>query len=88
VSERYQSSNGIRLEARGSPAKTGGQAIAGRFSWTAPDSKSYAIQYTADENGYQPIGAHLVTPPPIPLAILRAIDYNDRHPEEDDSQRS
>lgn len=39
------------------------------------DGKSFSLTYTADENGYRPVGAHLPTPPPIPPAIARALRY-------------
>lgn len=52
----------------------------GSFAWTAPDGTPVAIQYTADETGYHPVGDHLPTPPPIPEVILRSIEYINAHP--------
>ena len=45
----------------------------GSFSYIAPDGTSIALNYIADENGFQPIGDHIPTPPAIPQAILSAL---------------
>lgn len=36
----------------------------GQYSYTAPDGQLITLTYTADENGFQPQGSHLPTPPP------------------------
>lgn len=51
------------------------QAAQGSFSYTAPEGEQISLQYVADENGFQPSGSHLPTPPPIPEAIQRALAY-------------
>lgn len=42
----------------------------------SPEGNLISLTYTADdENGFQPQGDHLPTPPPIPPAIQKALDY-------------
>lgn len=71
----YETGNGISAQERGvhkpGPGPEGAQQADGSFSYTAPDGQRISLQYTADENGFRPVGAHLPTPPPIPEAILR-----------------
>lgn len=47
----------------------------GFFKYTGPDNVIYEVQYTADEEGFKPIGAHLPQPPAIPEAIVRSLEY-------------
>ncbi|CAG9864330.1 unnamed protein product [Phyllotreta striolata] len=77
----YETGNGIVAEERGflKPLGPEGAQIAeGGFSYTAPDGQRISLRYTADENGFRPVGAHLPTPPPIPEAILRSLEQNRR----------
>lgn len=52
----------------------------GSYSYTSPEGKQIAVNYIADENGFRASGDHLPTPPPIPDAILRSLQYNAAHP--------
>ncbi|XP_062547388.1 endocuticle structural glycoprotein SgAbd-2-like [Armigeres subalbatus] len=73
----YETSNGIQHEEQGQLKKLGEEEQAvvaeGRFSYTDPEGNKISVQYVADENGFQPQGDHLPTPPPIPEAIERAL---------------
>lgn len=71
---RYETGNGIQAQESGQNANAHGS-----YSYTAPDGQHITVSYTADENGFHPQGDHLPTPPPIPEAILRSIEYNARH---------
>ncbi|XP_011500283.1 PREDICTED: endocuticle structural glycoprotein SgAbd-8-like [Ceratosolen solmsi marchali] len=82
----YETENGIAAAELGEPRvinEEGAAAIAaqGQFQYTAPDGTPIAVSYVADENGFQPQGAHLPVPQPIPEAIQRALDYIATHPQ-------
>lgn len=53
-----------------------GQEVRGSYSYTGPDGVVYTMNYISNENGFQPQGDHLPTPPPIPEAILKALELN------------
>ncbi|CAH0590539.1 unnamed protein product [Chrysodeixis includens] len=72
----YETENGIVAEENG--VATNGVQAQGGYSYTGDDGKVYSVRYTADENGFQPQGDHLPTPPPIPEEILKALEQNAR----------
>ncbi|CAH0602319.1 unnamed protein product [Chrysodeixis includens] len=80
----YETDNGISASETGRLVNAGQENAAevaqGEASWTSPEGDKISLSYIADENGYQPQGSHLPTPPPIPEAILRAIQYIKDHP--------
>ncbi|XP_055916883.1 endocuticle structural glycoprotein ABD-4-like [Eupeodes corollae] len=76
----YETGNGITAEETGFLKNAGNpdteaQVAQGQYSYTAPDGQLIRVVYTADENGFQAQGDHLPTPPPIPPAIQRALEY-------------
>ncbi|XP_076256464.1 endocuticle structural glycoprotein SgAbd-2-like [Rhynchophorus ferrugineus] len=89
----YETGNGIAAQEQGRLKNSGNkdaeaEEVQGSFQYTAPDGSPVLLQYIADENGFQPSGSHLPvgpTPPPIPEAILRSLEWNAAHPEQDDS---
>jgi hypothetical protein len=84
----YETENGIAAQEEGSIKNRGHQDeaafVQGVFSYTSPEGYPIKVNYIADENGFRAEGAHLPTPPPIPEVILRSLEYNRAHPEEDD----
>ncbi|KAJ0176768.1 hypothetical protein K1T71_007947 [Dendrolimus kikuchii] len=90
----YKTSNGIAGQESGVLKNAGREdesiAVQGSSSYTAPDGAPISIVYTADENGYQPQGAHLPTPPApqaIPEYIARSLEYIRTHPPAPESVR-
>nr|XP_021207423.1 cuticular protein RR-1 motif 37 isoform X1 [Bombyx mori] len=78
----YETDNGIKAEETGSLKKASGPDASdviiaqGAFSYTAPDGTVISLNYVADDDGgFKPEGAHLPTPPPIPPAIQKALDF-------------
>ncbi|CAH2987650.1 unnamed protein product [Chilo suppressalis] len=73
-----QTEGGIYHEQKGSlqPGSEGPSLLVeGQYQYTAPDGQVINVLYKADEYGFHPQGEHLPTPPPIPPAIQRALDY-------------
>ncbi|KAJ8978090.1 hypothetical protein NQ317_004624 [Molorchus minor] len=81
----YDTENGISAEEDGRVKNLGTQAeateVRGSFRYIAPDNTPITVQYIANENGFQPVGAHLPTPPPIPPAILRSLEFIGARPQ-------
>ncbi|XP_060534746.1 endocuticle structural glycoprotein SgAbd-2-like [Cylas formicarius] len=71
----YETGHGISAQEQGD-ARGDGTKAHGSYSYTAPGGERVSITYTADENGYQPQGSHIPTPPPIPEAILKSLQQN------------
>lgn len=73
-SYNFETSNGISAEESG--VATNGVQAQGAFAYSDDDGQMFRVQYTADENGFQPQGDHLPTPHPIPEDILKSIEKN------------
>ncbi|XP_008552212.1 endocuticle structural glycoprotein ABD-4 [Microplitis demolitor] len=89
----YDTEHGIHVDEQGQPGPVGEEGTPaivarGSFSYTGPDGTPYQVTYTADETGFHPEGAHLPVAPPVPEEILRALDYNAAHPEENEGTLS
>jgi len=83
----YQTGNGIQAQEQGKLVQIDKDEdairVQGSFSYSDDYGNPISLSYTADENGFHPSGEHLPTAPPIPEAILRALEYIAEHPEED-----
>ncbi|XP_017125547.1 larval cuticle protein 4-like [Drosophila elegans] len=55
--------------------------VHGEYHFTSKEGLPVKVSYTADEHGYHPHGDLLPTPPPTPVAILKALAYIDAHPQ-------
>ncbi|XP_059612692.1 pupal cuticle protein Edg-78E-like [Phlebotomus argentipes] len=79
----YQTSNGIAVQENG----VGGHLSQGVAQWYTPEGTPITLQWRADENGYQPSGDHLPTPPPVPSHVLRALEWIRTHPQREEPVR-
>ncbi|KAK9869773.1 hypothetical protein WA026_003505 [Henosepilachna vigintioctopunctata] len=87
----FETANGIAQEEQGqlkqipnSPEPV--NTVQGQIRYTSDDGVPIILSYIADENGFQPQGDHLPKPHPIPEAILKSLEYNAAHPEEDEQK--
>ncbi|ENN74424.1 hypothetical protein YQE_09008, partial [Dendroctonus ponderosae] len=82
----YETDNGISAQEQGNIQPQGpeqaSKSVTGQFQFLTPENEQIQISYVADENGYQPTGNALPTPPPIPIAIQRALEYIAAHPQQ------
>ncbi|KPJ11368.1 Endocuticle structural glycoprotein SgAbd-2 [Papilio machaon] len=83
----YETGNGIAAQEQGYLKNAGvkdaeAQVAQGSYSYTSPEGIPIAVSYIADENGFRAEGAHLPTPPPIPEAIARALQYIQSRPQQ------
>lgn len=80
----YETAGGIVQQETGSRKYAGTedetQLIQGSVQYNAPDGTPISISWTADEFGTQVAGSHLPTPPPIPPAIQRALEWIAKQP--------
>lgn len=87
----YESGNGIKAQEEGALVNAGteneGISAQGGYSYTGEDGVLVSLTYKADGEGFQPVGDHLPTSPPIPEAIARALEWALAHPykEEENS---
>ncbi|XP_026328413.1 endocuticle structural glycoprotein SgAbd-2-like [Hyposmocoma kahamanoa] len=83
----YETGNGIAAQEQGYLKNAGvkdaeTQVAQGSFSYTSPEGIPITLSYIADEYGFRAEGAHLPTPPPIPEAIARALQYIQSQPQQ------
>lgn len=78
----YATGNGIQHKEDGYNRKIGPelgeQIVSGGYSYTGPDGKLYSVQYKADAGGFQPVGDHLPTPPPLPQELQEATNLHSK----------
>ncbi|XP_045777590.1 LOW QUALITY PROTEIN: cuticle protein 3-like [Maniola jurtina] len=72
----YETENGIKAEEQG--REVDGIEAQGGYKYTGDDGQLYSITYTGGQDGFLPQGAHIPTAPPIPEAILKALEQNAR----------
>ncbi|EDW90016.1 cuticular protein 47Eg [Drosophila yakuba] len=77
----YELDNSVDVKQEGN-LKDKEWVVNGQQAWQSPEGVPVSIQYVADANGYQVVSANppLPTPPPIPEAILRSLEYIAGHP--------
>ncbi|XP_013110558.1 larval cuticle protein 4-like [Stomoxys calcitrans] len=70
----YETSNHIHAQASGDE-----HTVKGDFEWESPEGEHIKVNYVADDDGYHPQSDVLPTPPPIPEAIAKALQYIQSH---------
>jgi len=75
----FEADNGIVVNESGNLKEIGptvediGIVSRGSYSYVGEDNNRYTVNWVADENGFQPTGAHLPTPPPMPAHVVKLL---------------
>ena len=76
---RFESEDGVKVAESGSQKQIGekpeeaGTVAKGSYSYTSPEGTVITVTWVADENGFQPTGDHLPTPPPVPEHVVKLL---------------
>merc|ERR1712035_156322 len=78
-SYNFEAANGIKMSEEGEQKHVGdkleegyGSVARGSYSYEL-EGDTYTINWVADENGYQPTGAHLPVAPPMPEYVVKML---------------
>lgn len=81
----FEASNGINAQESGTPLKISAdeeaEQVYGSYSYISPEGTPVIIAYEADQNGFRPQGNVIPTPPPVPEAIQKSLEFNERNPQ-------
>ncbi|OAD55409.1 Endocuticle structural glycoprotein SgAbd-2 [Eufriesea mexicana] len=87
----YETGNGIKAQEEGHVENAGSENEAmnaqGSFSYRSDDGQEISLTYVANEEGFQPQGAHLPTTPEIPQLIKNALEWIAAHPSKEDQNQ-
>ncbi len=50
-----------------------GSVSKGYYTYVDPEGTKISVTWVADENGFQPTGDHLPTPPPVPEHVAQLL---------------
>ncbi|KAL6436044.1 hypothetical protein ACFW04_005685 [Cataglyphis niger] len=83
----YNTDTGIQAQEHGHLNNVGTNQEAmearGSYSYTDNEGNTFQVSYIANENGFQPEGAHLPVVPPL---IKKALQYIAEHPQESENE--
>ncbi|XP_046753168.1 endocuticle structural glycoprotein SgAbd-1-like [Diprion similis] len=85
---RFDTENGITVEETNVPKPAGpngepAPSVQGGYRYTAPDGQVISIVYSADGDGFRAEGDAIPRPPAIPEEILKSLEWNAAHPDEE-----
>ncbi|XP_050720519.1 cuticle protein AM1199-like isoform X2 [Eriocheir sinensis] len=71
----FETENGIRMNAVGTPGSRGQSNIQGSYSYPLPEGGFAEVRYVADENGFRAESPLIPTPHPLPAHAIEQIRF-------------